>query len=165
MALTKSDIIKLRRKYRRKRYVKNPMLETDKLYAETARAQAKANVRRLAIRNQEPRIRKKWTKQEIELMWLGVCRVLEYFGGTRADVARMTGFAYGTVGNWIKRGRLSVQAAYSIGLDANFALTKEELRPDLTEDEWIYYARDLARKEEHVRIKSRTRKKNAQRIE
>lgn len=80
--------------------------------------------------------RRVFTEGEIEGMWLGLCALLDYYGGNQSLAARDTGFNYHTVRGWVRKGRMSAYAAWMIGINDNIPFCKEQLRPDINEEGW-----------------------------
>jgi len=160
MPLTHEDLVKLRRKYHRRRYVKSPLIEKDRQGPHIAKRRRYA---RLASDMDTPK-RRFFTAKEIELMWIGVCKLVDYFGGNRLEIARQTGFSSGTIYKWVEKGRISVIGAYEIGMNPDFALSKEELRPDMSKEAWRRYISSGSNNKDAYR-RMRSQIKNAQRFE
>lgn len=63
----------------------------------------------------------------------GLGKLWRYFDFNKSKMASELGFDRGAVQMWFKRGRISATAAIIVEEKTNKAITKEELRPDVTE--------------------------------
>jgi hypothetical protein len=80
--------------------------------------------------------RRSFTVHEIQAMYLALVKLMAYYGGDRALASRETGFASATLGQWVKRGRMTPLGAYVIGENINVPFDKYQLRPDLSQVAW-----------------------------
>lgn len=89
--------------------------------------------------------RRTFTSQEIEQMWLSLCRLVEFFGGNLALAAKECGIGRTTLNHWIKVGRVSPLGADMIGNNPEIPFAREDVRPDISAQAWRRFDRDKAR--------------------
>lgn len=89
--------------------------------------------------------RRTFTSQEIEQMWLALCRLVEFFGGNKALLSRECQISQNTLAHWIRVGRISPLGADIIHNLLEIPFTRKDLRPDITPKAWQRFDRDKAR--------------------
>lgn len=80
--------------------------------------------------------RKCWTTEEIKLKWLAYCDLKRHFRGSAQKLADATGYSINTVYTWSRQGHISAPAADKIGKDPMIPFTREQIRPDISEEGW-----------------------------
>jgi hypothetical protein len=103
-----------------------------------------------------------FTQNEIEAMWLAVCRVIDYVGGSRKLLSELTGISNHLLSRYIKKGRFTAEAAHVIGLMDDMPFSREELRPDIDQQGWADFDAFWISSIGHVK---RIKMKEAHRIE
>lgn len=97
--------------------------------------------------------RRTFTAQELEAMWLAVCRLMDFCGGSKALLARISGFSGTAINSMINTGRLSPLAADWLGRMKEVPFSRQELRPDMSAEAWANF--DATRKERYARRNER----------
>jgi DNA-binding transcriptional regulator YdaS (Cro superfamily) len=80
--------------------------------------------------------RKKFTRQELEWMYLALHELLTYYGGKKKLAAKDMGISPSTLNHWIKVGRVTVFGADIVGSNPQVPFSREQLRPDITKKGW-----------------------------
>lgn len=106
--------------------------------------------------------RMKFTQSEMEAMWIAVCKVFDYVGGSKKLLSELSGLSYHLINRYVKAGRFTADAAHIIGNNPDFPFSREELRPDISQAGWDKF--DVYFKEARIR-RSIHKYKTAQRIE
>jgi len=135
---------RIRRRVQAKGYFnhKHPSIQihtSDRLHNVSRRKLRRGDLMRL-----DSYARRTFTSQEIEQMWLALCRLLDFFGGVKTLCCRECTINVGTLNHWINIGRISPLGADIIHHIPEVPFTREELRPDMTREAWAGFDRKRA---------------------
>lgn len=88
--------------------------------------------------------RRSFTSQEIEQMWLALCRLMDFFGGNKALAVRECKMSEASFQHWIRLGRISPLGADVIGNNPQIPFSRRDLRPDINAKGWQMFDRKKA---------------------
>ena len=106
--------------------------------------------------------RRSFTVHEIEAMYLGLVKLMAYYGGSQGLAVRETGFSQGAIARWIRVGRMTPMGADLIGGNVNIPFDRYDLRPDMSAAAWKRFD---ATKDKAYAQRVRLRYKESNRIE